>query len=126
MPAVAQRGGGDFHGGMGGSHSGLAYSTVAVFWGQDFAVASLTVDLGASTAVSFQGTAFSSALAFPVTGLITARDGVIIRTDTATILTPLTRILTITQAQMIIHPHILIRTHMFFRTHTPMFIRHVK
>ena len=54
------------------------------------------VDLGVSAAVSFQGTALSSALAFPGTGLITARDGVILTTDTATILTRLTRILTIT------------------------------
>ena len=69
MPAVAQRGGGGFHGGMGGFHS---------------------------AAVSFQGTALPSALAFPVTGLTTARDGVILTTDTATILTRLTRILTIT------------------------------
>jgi hypothetical protein len=53
-------------------------------------------------------------------------DGVILPTDTATILTWLTHILTITRTQMIIHTQILIRTHMFIRTHTPMFIHHVK
>jgi len=68
----------------------------------------------------------SWALVFPVTGLITAQDGVIPTTDTPTILTRLTRIHTITRTQMIIQTHILIRTHMFIRTHTPMFIHHVK
>ena len=92
----------------------------------DSAAVSFPVALGDSAVVSFQGIALPSALAFPVTGLITARDGVIITTDMATILTQLTHILTITRAQMIIHTQILIRTHMFIRTHTPMFIHHVK
>ena len=83
------------------------------------------MDLGGSVAVSFQGTALSSALVFPGTGLITAGDGVILTRDTATILTRLTRILTITRTQMIIHTHLLIRTNTFSRTHTPMFIHHV-
>ena len=84
----------------------------------DSAAVSFPVALGDSAVVSFQGIALPSALAFPVTGLITARDGVI--------LTRLTLILTITRTQMIIHTQILIRTHMFIRTHTPMFIHHVK
>ena len=79
-----------------------------------------------AAAVSFQGTALRSALAFPVTGLITAQDGVILTMDTTTILTRLTRILTITRTQMIIHTKILIRTHTFIRTHTPMCIHHAK
>ena len=112
--------------------------TVGVFWGQDFEADSLTADLGGSVAVSFpadlgdsaavsfQGTASSSALTFPVTGLITARDRVILITDTATILTRLPHILTITRTQMIIHTQIQIPTHMFIPTHTRMFIHHVK
>ena len=117
---------------------GWAASTVGVLLGQDFAVDSLTVDLGGSVAVSFPvdledsaavsflGTALSSALAFPVIGLIMARDGVILITDTATILTRVTRTLTIFRTQMIIHTRMLLRTHMFIRTHTLMFIHHVK
>ena len=111
-----------------GSMAEWADSTVAVLRGQDFAAdlgdsvaVSFPVDLGASAAVSFQGTVLASDLGFPVTGPITAQDGVI-----PTMLTQLTRIHTITRTQMIIHTHILIRTHMFIRTHTPMFIHHVK
>ena len=78
-----------------------------------------------SAAVSFQGTALSSDPAFPVTGLITAQDGVILTTDTPTVLTRLTHLRTITRTQMIIHTHILIRTRMFTRTDTPMLIHHV-
>jgi len=74
---------------------------------------------------TLQGTALSSALALPVTGLITAQDGVILTTDTPTVLTRLTHLRTITRTQMIIHTHILIRTRMFTRTDTPMLIHHV-
>jgi hypothetical protein len=91
-----------------------------------FGVVFCPVDLGVSAAVSFRGTALSSDPVFPVTGLITARDGGILTTDPHTILTRLIRIHTITRPQMIIHTHMPIRTHMFIRTHTRMFIHHVK
>ena len=84
---------------------------------------SFTVDLGDSAAVSFQGAASVSALAFPVTGLIGAQDGVILTMDTPTILTRLTRIHMITRTHMTIRIHILTHTHMFIRTHTRMSIR---
>ena len=75
-------------------------SAVAVLSAQDFAVDSLTVDLGASMAATFEGTVLSAAIS-PIGPIITA---LILTTATPTIHTQRIR------------THILIR--MLIRTHT--------
>jgi hypothetical protein len=80
-------------------------SEVAVLSAQDFAVDSLTVDLGASMAATFEGTVLSAAIS-PIGPIITA---LILTTGILTTATP-------TIHTQRIRTHILIR--MLIRTHT--------